>query len=1031
MTSRVHIAAIEVEAFGRLSQASYTLHPGLNVLFGQNESGKSTLQAFLKFMLFGFAKRAQAQRYEPVNQTAMGGKLVLYSEGMPVVLRRKVGKKTKAQGDLTLEDEKGNVLLPTLLPGLLGHVSESLFGEVFSVSLDELQQFSRLTEEASLSQAFLSAGLAGARRLPGVQAFFQQEADALFTPRGTKPPLNQALDSLQDIRSQLAAVEARPALYLTVETALEEGEAKLKALAAQQASTQRQFEHDRALLQAKDVVTQALALEHMLGGMTAVEPLDGAAVIEERAQEARRSEDERLALEASVKSLEQERDGLRVQLAHKDDLALAEDALQKQQSFAPELKKLAVTQSQLQALKEQQKRRSVETGMGETVLNSAQVTQRHIHQMESLLAEVAALAPMLASSTQREATLAERRRELEHEKVALASEIEAMVHVNVEALKVKREALRQLPAKRARVEQCELNVKSLEATPPPVEEMLPALPMKPSVWFLLLWVAIVPLAWLKPQYWVELSVVMLILVPLLLWWVWQRHALAKQARDEVARRNAIVLQRTADWTERLRQARAALEQQYEEVRALQQQAEIEPQRDVQTALDGLEQQLALAKKRAEKEELLQRADADLRHVENESAAEAQRHEELRQQRRQIDVRAQEVVAPFGLKVDASLSGTAEAMRAVAELQKFQAEVESLEASIQATKHAEGEMARTLEGLVEKLRVQRVRPQDTAAVALSQFIDTQHQYVDALKRKEERLQERGEALKQQTARSQSAQARVNAILQQAQVDSVDAFLTESSRRNDLSEKQNQLKELKRVAESKTGKSFAQLRALVAENGVTADAVAQLETQLAGLQHDMAEQQREQGANRERLSQWAQDDTRRMLRQREETLVFEIEQLVQRYCVAGTAAAALAFVRQQFENAHQPRLVERAAAVFSQLTAQRYQRIVLEPNGKQVSVFDRDSVKWSIEQLSRGTRELLLLAFRMAVALEFGETHTALPLILDDVAVNLDAQRQASFFTQLKSMQTPHQVLFMTCHTPVRELMERNGAQVIAL
>jgi uncharacterized protein YhaN len=1031
MASRLHIAEIEVDAFGRLAKASYCLQPGLNVLFGQNESGKSTLQAFLKFMLFGFSKRAVAQRYEPLHQATLGGRLLLKSEGQSVVVRRTVGKKTKVQGDLMLSDESGNPLLPSLLPGLLGHVSESLFGEVFSVSLDELQQFSRLTEEASLSQAFLSAGLAGARRLPAVQALFQQEAEAIFTPRGTKPLLNQALDSLQEVRNQLSAVEARPALYLTVETALEDGEEKLNVLSAQHAALQRQLQHDQALLDGMDVVTQALALEQELGDIETVEPLDGAAVIEERAQEARRSEDERLALEASLKSLERERETLRAQLAPQDDLALAEAALQKRRSFEPELQRMALAQSQLSALKEQQKRRGAETGIDESRLTAVLVTQQHIHQLEALQAEAAALAPMLASSTQREATLSERRRELEHERSALVLELEALNPADLEALNRKREALRQLPTKQARVEQCTLNVQALEAAPPAVQEALPALSMRPSVWFLLLWLAIVPLVWLKPQYWIETSVLVLILVPLWWWWVWQRHAMARQSRDEVDQRNAVLAQRAAEWSERLRQAQAALSQQTDEVQALRRRADIEPERDVQSALEELEQLLAREKERAKKDEVLKRVASDLRYVDAECAAELQRQQALEQQRRQLDDRAQHLVAPFGLVMGPSLAATVEVMREVAELQKVKAEVESLSASVESTLQAQAEIARSMEDLVVRLGLKRPRPEDGAVVALSQFVATQHQCADALKRKDERLHERSEALQQQTARSASAQARVNEILEKAQVDSVEAFLTESARRAALFSKQQHIAELKRIAEGKTGQSFEQLRSVVTQHAVTVDSVVLLEKQLAELGQALEQQQREQGANRQRLSQWAQDDTRRMLRQREETLNLEIEQLVQRYVVSGTAAAALAFVRQQFENAHQPRLVERAASIFAQLTVQRYRRIVLEPTGKQVSVFDADGVKWSIELLSRGTRELLLLAFRMAVAAEFGETHTALPLILDDVAVNLDAQRQASFFSQLRNMQAPHQVLFLTCHAPVRERLAEHGANVVLL
>ena len=70
-------------------------------------------------------------------------------------------------------------------------------------------------------------------------------------------------------------------------------------------------------------------------------------------------------------------------------------------------------------------------------------------------------------------------------------------------------------------------------------------------------------------------------------------------------------------------------------------------------------------------------------------------------------------------------------------------------------------------------------------------------------------------------------------------------------------------------------------------------------------------------------------------------------------------------------------------FAALTGGRYRRVFIPAGGKRelrVSDARRD---WSAEQLSRGTREQLYLAFRLAVIQDFGETRGALPLIVDDM------------------------------------------------
>lgn len=52
------IENIQIKAFGRLRNCSYSFGEGLNIIEGENESGKSTLAAFIRYMLYGFSGRA-------------------------------------------------------------------------------------------------------------------------------------------------------------------------------------------------------------------------------------------------------------------------------------------------------------------------------------------------------------------------------------------------------------------------------------------------------------------------------------------------------------------------------------------------------------------------------------------------------------------------------------------------------------------------------------------------------------------------------------------------------------------------------------------------------------------------------------------------------------------------------------------------------------------------------------------------------------------------------------------------------------
>ena len=56
----MYIEKIYIKSFGRLNDFELELKPGVNIIEGENESGKSTLTAFIKFMFYGFTPKERA-----------------------------------------------------------------------------------------------------------------------------------------------------------------------------------------------------------------------------------------------------------------------------------------------------------------------------------------------------------------------------------------------------------------------------------------------------------------------------------------------------------------------------------------------------------------------------------------------------------------------------------------------------------------------------------------------------------------------------------------------------------------------------------------------------------------------------------------------------------------------------------------------------------------------------------------------------------------------------------------------------------
>ena len=77
----MHIEKLEIKGFGKLSGLDLKFAKGLNLIYGQNESGKSTLQAFIKAMFYGLkggkaagdGHPAPLKRFRPWSGGSYGG----------------------------------------------------------------------------------------------------------------------------------------------------------------------------------------------------------------------------------------------------------------------------------------------------------------------------------------------------------------------------------------------------------------------------------------------------------------------------------------------------------------------------------------------------------------------------------------------------------------------------------------------------------------------------------------------------------------------------------------------------------------------------------------------------------------------------------------------------------------------------------------------------------------------------------------------------------------------------------------------
>jgi len=263
------IEKIHVDGFGVWTDKTWEpLDPGLNVFHGPNETGKSTLMAFIRSIFFGFDRRGSARRYEPVNGGAHGGWLDVRIEDRPVRIERKAGRHVRGIGAIYDGDRTGD---EAALEALLGGTTRTLYHNVYAFGLEELQQFNTL-QETEITQHISGAGLGiGASKWTGVLRDLNDRQSALFLPRGQNSSINVAFKDLDSVREDLDRTEHQPEEYWAAHEARTRLAGEVTGLEAVVADLKQQSAQYEKRLKARPMIERRKVIEKSLASLPVVE----------------------------------------------------------------------------------------------------------------------------------------------------------------------------------------------------------------------------------------------------------------------------------------------------------------------------------------------------------------------------------------------------------------------------------------------------------------------------------------------------------------------------------------------------------------------------------------------------------------------------------------------------------------------------------------------------------------------------------------------------------------------------------------
>lgn len=137
----MRILDLHIDGFGKFHDLSVSFDKDLNVVYGKNEAGKSTLHTSIRCMLFGLERgRGRAARadlyskYEPwQNKAVYGGRMRVEKDGVIYRLERNFQKDQKAF--VIVNETAGKEIEPTkgFMDFLLGGLTETAYNNTISI----------------------------------------------------------------------------------------------------------------------------------------------------------------------------------------------------------------------------------------------------------------------------------------------------------------------------------------------------------------------------------------------------------------------------------------------------------------------------------------------------------------------------------------------------------------------------------------------------------------------------------------------------------------------------------------------------------------------------------------------------------------------------------------------------------------------------------------------------------------------------------------------------------------------------------
>ncbi len=212
-----------LKAFGKFQDAQFDFTDGINIIYGGNEAGKTTLHKFLEGVFFGFFKpyaknklyTPDYDKYYPWNASVYSGSIQYESDGKQYIIERgfdKNNEHVKLYESVTGEDVTGLLDYDSIIKlpcanNLLG-VNSVMFENTVSISQMGSVTNEALSKEVGEMLVNTTNTMSSDFSYMGSVNALKEKLNKIGTPKQSKSPYGMSVIRLEQLNNEYAEVKS-------------------------------------------------------------------------------------------------------------------------------------------------------------------------------------------------------------------------------------------------------------------------------------------------------------------------------------------------------------------------------------------------------------------------------------------------------------------------------------------------------------------------------------------------------------------------------------------------------------------------------------------------------------------------------------------------------------------------------------------------------------------------------------------------------------------------------------------------------